>query len=261
MKTERTFLRHRAAFTLIELLVVIAIIALLAAILFPVFGRARSNARRASCQSNLRQMGLAMVQYTQDYDEFYPWAIANLGTNQPDGKQWLPENGPTYWAWPQILYPYHKSKQVFVCPESPNGSTAETPVRGHYGVNRDIVPFVSAGPPSKTSQFAATSKTYLMFDSSYYMLLASNVKSPSTNSSGLPYYLPGSGPYTTFTESGGPLPANLEADYQSGRHFEGVNVAFADGHVKWVRSEVMVAEAKKTASTGGLYGAWNPANG
>ncbi|RYG53119.1 DUF1559 domain-containing protein, partial [bacterium] len=59
----------RKAFTLIELLVVIAIIAILAAILFPVFGRARENARRSSCQSNLKQIGLGIMQYTQDYDE------------------------------------------------------------------------------------------------------------------------------------------------------------------------------------------------
>src|SRR5205809_4233116 len=64
--------RTRRAFTLIELLVVIAIIAILAAILFPVFSRARENARRASCQSNLKQIGLGFLQYAQDYDERLP---------------------------------------------------------------------------------------------------------------------------------------------------------------------------------------------
>ena len=69
----------RAGFTLIELLVVIAIIAILAAILFPVFAQAREAARKTSCTSNLRQVGIAFGLYTQDFDESYPWAASNLG--------------------------------------------------------------------------------------------------------------------------------------------------------------------------------------
>ena len=75
--------QNRVAFTLIELLVVIAIIAILAAILFPVFGRARENARRSSCQSNMKQIGLAFAQYTQDYDERLPLSTdGGSGTNK-----------------------------------------------------------------------------------------------------------------------------------------------------------------------------------
>jgi prepilin-type N-terminal cleavage/methylation domain-containing protein/prepilin-type processing-associated H-X9-DG protein len=104
-------------FTLIELLVVIAIIAILAAILFPVFARARENARRASCQSNLKQIGLGLIQYTQDYDEKYP-AIC-VGYNY-----W----GTTAGAgpWPTLIQPYVKSLQVLQCPSNP----LETPVPG-----------------------------------------------------------------------------------------------------------------------------------
>src|SRR5438874_7363740 len=76
--------RTQSAFTLIELLVVIAIIAILAAILFPVFGRARENARRSSCQSNLKQLGIAIMQYTQDYDERMPLMEANNGGDNPN---------------------------------------------------------------------------------------------------------------------------------------------------------------------------------
>jgi prepilin-type N-terminal cleavage/methylation domain-containing protein/prepilin-type processing-associated H-X9-DG protein len=89
-------------FTLIELLVVIAIICLLAAILFPVFARARENARRTSCQSNMKQIGLGIAQYIQDYDERMP-------LNNYD------EGGVRY-TWHSFIYPYVKSTQVYVCP-------------------------------------------------------------------------------------------------------------------------------------------------
>src|SRR5438874_9564256 len=85
-------------FTLIELLVVIAIIAILAAILFPAFARARENARRSSCQSNLKQIGLGMAQYTQDYDEMLP-------SCQMGGQ-----------GFDTLINPYVKSAQVWKCP-------------------------------------------------------------------------------------------------------------------------------------------------
>jgi prepilin-type N-terminal cleavage/methylation domain-containing protein len=98
--------QQRKGFTLIELLIVIAIIAILAAILFPVFARARENARRASCQSNLKQIGLGLMQYTQDYDErlIRAWYINNQ------------QSDTTYYKWMDTIYPYVKSEQVFVCP-------------------------------------------------------------------------------------------------------------------------------------------------
>jgi prepilin-type N-terminal cleavage/methylation domain-containing protein/prepilin-type processing-associated H-X9-DG protein len=112
--------RHRQqsqrAFTLIELLVVVAIIAVLAAILFPVFARARENARRASCQSNLKQIGLAILQYTQDYDETFP--RRNF-------------YNPSVW-WQQVLQPYSKSTQVFVCPSNTNSTRVVAPAVGTH---------------------------------------------------------------------------------------------------------------------------------
>lgn len=105
-----TRLRTRAAFTLIELLVVIAIIAILAAILFPVFAQAREKARSISCASNLRQIGIAYLQYTQDYDETTPTVSK---AKQPGGL-----NGTTYSpAWYTVINPYVKSAGLFVCPD------------------------------------------------------------------------------------------------------------------------------------------------
>ena len=100
----------RSAFTLIELLVVIAIIAILASILFPVFARARENARRSSCQSNLKQIGLGILQYTQDYDEKYPFG-----------------NNVSWWqgTWARNTEPYLKSVQVLRCP-SDGGPTFDS---------------------------------------------------------------------------------------------------------------------------------------
>ena len=105
----------RSGFTLIELLVVIAIIAILAAILFPVFARARENARRSSCQSNLKQIGLGIIQYAQDYDERMPMRIwgAPASTDLQE-----------YNSWRRSIFPYVKSTQIFACPS--NSSTNGT---------------------------------------------------------------------------------------------------------------------------------------
>lgn len=110
---------RKRAFTLIELLVVIAIIAILAAILFPVFARARENARRSSCMSNMKQMGIAMMQYVQDNDEHF--MVADH------------ESTPVY-AWFQPLQPYIKSTQVFVCPSASDNGGGTSP-RTDYIIN------------------------------------------------------------------------------------------------------------------------------
>lgn len=135
----------RRGFTLIELLVVIAIIAILAAILFPVFARAREKARQASCQSNLKQIALAALMYAQDYDEVtwdYAW-------REPT---W------TYWRWEPFAWPYTKNLQLTTCPSIKMAQSGTPPIAyiGGYGYNYyycDRVALAYFQQPSETVMF------------------------------------------------------------------------------------------------------------
>ncbi|RYG69486.1 DUF1559 domain-containing protein, partial [bacterium] len=144
--------QRRRAFTLIALLVVIAIIAILAAILFPVFGRARENARRSSCQSNLKQIGLGLMQYTQDYDETFPGNNMAYTATGPSGVYSV--------TWDTVIQPYLKSSQIMVCPSD---SVSQRVTHGLYGANasrsytgtRQVMGDFFLAPPSLPLNLAA----------------------------------------------------------------------------------------------------------
>lgn len=224
----------RRAFTLIELLVTISIISVLAAILFPVFARARENARRASCMSNMKQIGLGVMMYVQDYDEKYP--LYRRETTQPPP---FPVYKTDYWEWQHMIFPYTKSEQLYWCP-SGNDYRA---YNGNYGANYSLIRNTS----TSLANVDATASTYMIMDAGTSYILTTDAY--RVNKGGA-RYLPGSGQFVTpesAVSSGW-----YESDFNNGRHFGGVNMIFADGHVKWLKSEVVLSESKKTD------GAWTP---
>jgi prepilin-type N-terminal cleavage/methylation domain-containing protein/prepilin-type processing-associated H-X9-DG protein len=222
-------MKRKAGFTLIELLVVIAIIAVLAAILFPVFGRARENARRASCQSNLKQIGLGILQYTQDYDE------AMIASWYGDSDV-VSDNGDNY-KWMDALQPYVKSTQLFDCPSSqaPRYVVRSTPNYGSYVTNNGyyesgdaVNPPVSdyGGSTAVPTPIGRTLLASIVTPSTTALVMDGQAETGSpiigyfcywTNAAGLPTLV--DGPPKTFQTA-------VE------RHLETINVLYCDGHVK-----------------------------
>jgi len=231
-----------AGFTLVELLVVIAIIAILASILFPVFARARENARRTSCLSNLKQIGLGIMMYVQDYDETYP-RYEQLKDGSTTDK----------WLWRETVQPYVKSdKQLFTCPSSPGGAN-----EGGYGANSAIMVSRTA-TPVKLAAVPGAANTYMLMDYGQWHFSAANVRATTVNNAS---YLPGIGTVRGLSSSQCPTHTNafydkFESDCMSGRHFLGVNMAFADGHAKWLKSQTVYIESRKADE-----GAFRPENG
>jgi len=269
MKKFGSSIPKRRAFTLIELLVVITIIAILAAILFPVFARARENARRTSCLSNLKQMGLALMQYTADYDEKYPTSYVATAQAPPDGIRWV---NADLWFWPQTLYAYHKSAEVFLCPSARSTQYGTTPTSAgrpiafsdQYGANVMLMPPGPATGATVVSMAAVQSPAavYMLMDSGSYVMAPRDMGGikPITNPDKSAYwYLPGSCSIPGVATTG--LITVRADDCTNGRHFLGVNVAFADGHVKWLKSSEVYREATLCINCGGAntsVSAWNP---
>jgi prepilin-type N-terminal cleavage/methylation domain-containing protein/prepilin-type processing-associated H-X9-DG protein len=235
-------MRRSKGFTLIELLVVIAIIAILAAILFPVFAQAREKARAATCLSNLKQLGLGLMMYTQDYDETFPSAYIR-STLTPPGGFW----SGGLWFWPQIAESYTKNYKISLCPSSKGGGTYDAaPYQTHYGINAHIALPSWAGTGTDNNGVAVArvtrpAETLLIFDSGSYVMAYKY----ATNPIGGFYYLPGSQPTIgkTCAQLTPPLTGGPCADYNTDRHSGGINIGYADGHAKWSRTETVIRTA------------------
>ncbi len=213
----------KKAFTLIELLVVIAIIAILAAILFPVFARARENARRSSCQSNLKQIGLGLLQYNQDYDEKFP---VTGGQATAAGQTTSLASGAVGWA--NQIQPYIKSAQILQCPSDTGAPGGNPNASGYtdYWINANV-------DAQSSASFTYVSNTLLNGDG------IGDPANAEGNFSASPYscvYSGGTGNTWNYLKNWlTQVNGTTTAPIGSAKHLEGANYSFADGHVKWLR--------------------------
>ena len=194
----------RRGFTLIELLVVIAIIAILAAILFPVFAKAREKARQSSCLSNLKQLGLSILSYSQDYDEKFPLAVAGGPT-------------PPIYLLSEIINPYIKNTQIWMCPSKQGSVDLSALGKTNLSYAPDVGTLIPAGNATGGRLFGAP---------------VAGTSSASLGAVDQPSQTP------MMCDAVGAISAAFVSTVNPDpRHNDGINLVYVDGHAKWDRVE------------------------
>jgi len=216
-------MKTRIGFTLIELLVVIAIIAILAAILFPVFAKVREKARQTSCLSNMKQLGLGFMQYVQDNDELYP-----NGTFGPTA----PGIG-----WAGQVYPYIKSAGVYKCPDDSTAPRHSYEVTVSYAYNEWLAHQYGGTSPVSIATLNSPANTVALFEvnggnaQNYTGSLIYDNESPMA--CGWPTSGPAGG--TSYATGNFYIPFTSSSYGTIARHTEGANYLAGDGHAKYLR--------------------------
>ena len=225
--------QYRRAFTLIELLVVIAVIALLAAILFPVFAQAREKARQAVCLSNMKQIGMGIQMYVQDNDEqIFFRATANAASTRTGVS--VAKTSPAYNAlqWWNLLMPYVKSTAIFTCPDDAQ-PTLSADTTGNAVIPRSYI--ASAAVEDLTlAQIDDPVQTLVITEK--WAVLSDGITAVSA-----PWM-------DAFDGDMGPDGAHMMKDVAN-RHQGGLNTAFFDGHARWLAPGTLISSRDLTGCT------------
>jgi len=209
---------RKRAFTLIELLVVIAIIAILAAILFPVFAKAREKARQSACSSNVKQLALGVLQYSQDYDGWTPPRYYRLDPAAAGGPN----------IWDNLVQPYVKNTQISHCPSEP---------AMYYGYNVDYLNFYNSALIQKHAETVVLCDVKQSYSATGGLTYPRLVRRPSTVA-GTPGASTIGPPVPANDEDRAPVPGDPNSEWNRARgiHNAGANVGWLDGHVKWLKT-------------------------
>lgn len=237
-KIQGGFKVSKHGFTLIELLVVIAIISLLAAILFPVFARARENARRSNCQANLKQLALSIIQYTQDADERYPMWCTDV-----DGSGTC--TVPPDTGWTRAISAYTKSDQILQCPSEHKKQAATSTASGWTDYYMNVFLGINT-----TVTINLTSRSTASVQYPALCVMLGDLGDFNVGNSTEVAYMPQSAGCNSVVNRA-LLPRCSTSLQSSGAviHLDGSNFAFADGHVKWYKGSTEDGMCNSTPTT------------